>query len=565
MNDEIPQFKSKTYVGEISENAEKNTPVTFLGKSMIPEVYDHDQGTNGTFKLFLEGDGNVFEVTPSMGINDATFMIRVKNQSKIDFEQTKVINFMIVAKEAIKNGRETRASVTIYVRDQNDNPPQFLEERYEVFIAEDVVAGDTIARIEADDKDSGVFGVAGLRYTGLTGPVSGALVLDNITGVVTMGDTGFSFDKEIRDNHYLMVEARDQEGGGNRNTVELIIYLEDVNDNPPIFRRDYYESFIQENSPAFTTPFIVEATDADQNGTENCEVRYRILRGDQYGNFTINSLSGEIKPNGVLDYELLPGSTQAKMYNMTIRAFDLGSPSLWSDVPVVVYIVDQNDNAPQFPVTDYKVTIPEDTPGGTPIIQVNAKDNDGSSPNNQIVYRIHTGAKDKFVINSESGMISVSQGANLDPDQSIPATTYYVLEVLAMDGGIGDDKLSSRVMVNVSITDVNNKLPRIRKTRPVEISEDIPIGELVTTIAASDSDQDSVLRFRVDYAQSQARDEEGRRIELTDFDWRGMFSLDDVDGGIRTAARLDRELIQVGEIVSSVSSLLTFFFCYQGV
>ena len=117
-----------------------------------------------------------------------------------------------------------------------------------------------------------------------------------------------------------------------------------------------------------------------------------------------------------------------------------------------------------------------------------------------------------------------------------------------MDGGIGSDKLSTRVAVNVSVTDVNNKLPRFSKIRPVRVSEDIPIGEFVTKLSASDSDKNSVLRFRIDYSKSEARNEEGRRIELSDFDWRGLFSLSDVDGEMRTAARLDRELIQVGNM-----------------
>ena len=81
VNDEIPIFKSPSYVAEISENAQKNTPVTFLGQNMIPEVFDHDQGTNGPFKLFLEGDDNIFDMTPTIEINDATFVIRVKDQN----------------------------------------------------------------------------------------------------------------------------------------------------------------------------------------------------------------------------------------------------------------------------------------------------------------------------------------------------------------------------------------------------------------------------------------------------------------------------------------------------
>ena len=51
LNDEIPKFKSPSYVAEIYENAQKNTPVTLIGEDMIPEVFDHDQGTNGTLMM----------------------------------------------------------------------------------------------------------------------------------------------------------------------------------------------------------------------------------------------------------------------------------------------------------------------------------------------------------------------------------------------------------------------------------------------------------------------------------------------------------------------------------
>lgn len=38
-------------------------------------------------------------------------------------------------------------------------------------------------------------------------------------------------------------------------------------------------------------------------------VRYRIVEGDTGGNFTIDSVTGEIIPTGTLDYELIPGTT----------------------------------------------------------------------------------------------------------------------------------------------------------------------------------------------------------------------------------------------------------------
>ena len=41
INDEIPRFRSSLYVAEISENAQKNTPVTWLGGDTVAEVSLH--------------------------------------------------------------------------------------------------------------------------------------------------------------------------------------------------------------------------------------------------------------------------------------------------------------------------------------------------------------------------------------------------------------------------------------------------------------------------------------------------------------------------------------------
>ena len=62
MNDETPTFKSASYVAEIGENSPRATPILFLGGNVVPEVFDYDSGTNGTFQLFLEGDQGIFEV-----------------------------------------------------------------------------------------------------------------------------------------------------------------------------------------------------------------------------------------------------------------------------------------------------------------------------------------------------------------------------------------------------------------------------------------------------------------------------------------------------------------------
>ena len=145
-----------------------------------------------------------------------------------------------------------------------------------------------------------------------------------------------------------------------------------------------YQSFLLENSPKFKVPLVVTARDADEEGTENAEVRYTIMDGDPRGNFTVDANTGEISPSGVLDYEQMQGDT----YNLTVRAFDLGSPSLSSEVTVVIFLIDQNDNPPLFSQMEYSVTIAEDIAGLSPVIQVSVFKNTNNWPNNNHILNI---------------------------------------------------------------------------------------------------------------------------------------------------------------------------------
>lgn len=51
------------------------------------ECSEFFQGSNGTFQIFVQDDGGMFDVTPFRGINEAPFLIRVKDSSKLDFER----------------------------------------------------------------------------------------------------------------------------------------------------------------------------------------------------------------------------------------------------------------------------------------------------------------------------------------------------------------------------------------------------------------------------------------------------------------------------------------------
>ena len=104
----------------------------------------------------------MLQVTPNIGINEASFMIRVKDAAKLDYEKVRLFNLSLVAREVVENGRESRVAVTIHVRDQNDNRPMFSLSKYEVWIKEDLSRGHGIINIAAKDLDSGVYGTPGI-------------------------------------------------------------------------------------------------------------------------------------------------------------------------------------------------------------------------------------------------------------------------------------------------------------------------------------------------------------------------------------------------------------------
>lgn len=83
------------------------------------------------------------------------------------------MNFTLIAKEVVAVApKYNMVPVTVFIRDQNDNYPEFTEDTYEVSIPENCAVGTTVAWIQALDEDSGNFGTRGIRYTHLGGSIA---------------------------------------------------------------------------------------------------------------------------------------------------------------------------------------------------------------------------------------------------------------------------------------------------------------------------------------------------------------------------------------------------------
>ena len=254
--------------------------------------------------------------------------------------------------------------------------------------------------------------------------------------------------------------------------------MQDENDIDPTFVQSRYEARMFENENEFVSPLRVQARDEDLagmlprmhncphlchvyvhcahiSGTPNSDIRYTIVAGNEDGLFEVDKLSGNVRVAKPVDFELLPAIRQnpkanVKRLNFTVRANDLGSPPRFSLAPVTVFVHDVNDNVPVFDKAVYNKVIREDTVSGSQLIRVEAIDKDASSPFNRVFYRIERGAQDKFLVDAETGIISLAPGATLDYNEK----TYHALEVIAVDGG--GKRSDSAALVNISLTGMIN-------------------------------------------------------------------------------------------------------------
>ncbi|XP_047739893.1 cadherin-23 [Hyalella azteca] len=528
------------------------------------------RGVNGTFRLEVEGAGGVFDVTPHEGINLASFLVRVRDPALLDYERLQVVNFTLVARETVPDRpKSSSCLVSVYIRDTNDNVPIFERDMYEAEEVSSVVSPApssttevTVVLTDVNDQtpqfrashyvaevsESSQFNMP-VNFIGDAIPevydndqVS-RLSLDAVTGALRLKEAAV-LDREEVSDFFVTVEVRDDNGHGNRNTVGVHVIIVDVNDNAPVFSERGYEAKIDENSPDFSVPLVVVARDADANGTVNHEVRYSLVGGDPQQNFTLDAVRGELRPSGPLDYERLKPEGSLRFFNLTVKATDLGTPPLSSLCQVVVYVGDVNDHSPEFGEDAYYMAVHEDTPGGTTVIHVHAHDGDGSALYSKVVYRLQHGAEDKFVIDAETGAILVARGAVLDPDRTQPRTTEYLLEVVALDGGIGEAQRQTVTFVNISIVDVNNKPPVFIDPGTVRVRESVTPGNFIAKVAAFDVDDDAELRYALDTAGSEARNEEGAVVKPSEYNYAEAFDIGETDGVIRLVRALDREKVE---------------------
>ncbi|XP_041511345.1 cadherin-23 isoform X1 [Microtus oregoni] len=463
VNDETPTFFPAVYNVSVSEDVPREFRVVWLNCT------DNDVGLNAELSYFIT-EGNV-DGKFSVGYRDAV----VRTVVGLDRETTASYTLVL---EAIDNGpvgkrRTGTATVFVTVLDVNDNRPIFLQSSYEASIPEDIPEGHSIVQLKATDADEGEFGRVWYRI--LHGNHGNNFRIHISSGLLVRGPR--PLDRERNSSHVLMVEAYNHDLGPMRSTVRVIVYVEDVNDEAPVFTQQQYNRLgLRETAGIGTSVIVVRATDRDTG--DGGLVNYRILSGAE-GKFEIDESTGLIVTVDYLDYETKTS------YLMNVSATDGAPPFNQGFCSVYVTLLNELDEAVQFSNASYEAVIMENLALGTEIVRVQAYSIDNL---NQITYRFdaYTSAQAKalFKIDAVTGVITVKGLVDREKGD------FYTLTVVADDGG---PKVDSTVKVYITVLDENDNSPRFDFTSDSAISvpEDCPVGQRVATVKARDPDAGS--------------------------------------------------------------------------
>ncbi|XP_054647605.1 protocadherin alpha-6-like isoform X36 [Dunckerocampus dactyliophorus] len=210
----------------------------------------------------------------------------------------------------------------------------------------------------------------------------------------------------------------------------------------------------------------------------------------QYKLSTNDHFRLEIKDKG--DDEKIPILTVQKsldreavgIHSLVLTALDGGKPPKTGELNILINVLDVNDNAPVFSKDVYSVTLDENAPIGTTVIQVNASDLD-EGPNGDIIYLFSNSVSHRllklFDINHSTGAITVKGVIDYEEKDK------YEIEIQASDKSFVP--LTTEKSVLIKIVDINDNAPEIEVTSfSSSIPEDSRPGTTVALISVNDLD-----------------------------------------------------------------------------
>lgn len=507
VNDNWPFFTDTEVTHEILESAVRGSSF------VIPTAIDPDSGPFGVQTYHLEPQSQSFRLDVTKKVDGSTD-VRLVLQQPLDHERRDSYKFKVVAIDGGNPAKSGTLNLNVIVHDTNDNSPRFQNTTYECTIPENLEIGSVIKRVNAKDRDSGLYGQVIYNFSPRTEYAYGQLFgIKNTTGDVFIKGT---VDYEKNQVYHLVVTAHDRGPDSLPADATLIVQVMDTNDNAPQVTVNTLSAAgtsvadVLENEAVgtFVAHLIVSDPDTGVNGQFECH-----LSNSKFALQKLYDTEYKITTRAKLDREEIPE------YNLAITCQDEGREPQVSVKHLRVQVLDVNDNAPVFSKPRYVATIIENNFIAAFVVQVNATDKDAGE-NAHIMYQLQHDALDDFHIDAKSGAITARSVFDREANAEMRFLVYGV------DHGYPAKSGSAVVVVHVD--DMNDENPRFsRQHYSFSVPENSPPPTNVGAVHAEDKDSNEHNEFRFSFLPHR----EAART----------FDIDPHTGGITTKVSLDRE------------------------
>ncbi|KFO61777.1 Protocadherin alpha-C2, partial [Corvus brachyrhynchos] len=437
-NDNPPAFDRSTYTVSLLENSLPGTLVVKLNAS------DPDEGSNGdviySFSSYTpQKVRQLFSVDPHSG--------EVRVNGTLDYEEASSYEIYVQATDQGPVSMAGHCKVLVNIVDANDNVPEVELTSLYSPVPEDARSGTVVALMSVTDQDSGLNKQVSLRI-----PPGLPFTLNSFKNSYTLVTQG-KLDHEKAAAYNITVTATDS--GSPPLSSQKVIHVEisDINDNPPRFEEPVYSVYIPENNPLGAFLCTIKATDPDV--AKNAYVSYSLVDGEIEGlpvasYVSIKSDSGNMYAVRSFDYETL------REFQVIVQAQDAGIPPLSSTVTVYIYVVDENDHAPQilYPTSTNTSAalemIPRSAYAGYLVTKIIAIDGDSGQNAWLFFYLVQTSDPGLFRIELHTGEIRTTRKLGED------STPTFNLTVEVRDNG--EPSMSSSVAITVAVVDRVSKI-----------------------------------------------------------------------------------------------------------
>ncbi|XP_051540570.1 protocadherin gamma-A3-like isoform X15 [Myxocyprinus asiaticus] len=326
VNDNKPKITVMSFSSAVSEDAAPGTVIAMIN------VQDLDSGENSKIACSI-GLNSPFKIVSSL-----TNYYNLVTDSGLDREQTAEYNITITAVDAGNPPLSSKEILNLKISDVNDYAPQFEQESYQAFIAENNPPFTTILSVKAEDMDWGTN--AKVSYILIDGDLNGAplasyISINSETGVIS---TEKSFDYEQLKSFKIQVKAQDGGSPPLCTNVTLDIIIQDQNDNAPqvLYPVQTGGSVVAEIVPraADVGYLVTKVVAVDVDSGQNAWLSYKLQKATDRALFEVGLQNGEIRTvRQVTDKD-------AVKQKLTVVVEDNGQPSRSAVVTINVAVAD---------------------------------------------------------------------------------------------------------------------------------------------------------------------------------------------------------------------------------